>query len=262
MSRPRSIPNRSIPNRSVPTRSAAVVLAAVAVSALVAGCRGTPSEDAPFHLAPDMDWQPHRRPQQAAPVVGDQPLFADKRAARPLVDGTVPVGMLKEDDAFWRGLGDDGKPIGRMPVEAVLAAHDKKSLAELLPRGQERFNIYCAPCHDMAGTGNGIVIQRSQGGFPPPTPLSGSTVQDMADGQLFDVITNGVRNMPSYGHQIPAADRWAITLWVRVLSRSQGASIDDVPAAERAKVAEPEAAPQGASPQGASPEGQQQESGK
>lgn len=224
-----------------PSLALALGLAAVGTSALLAGCRGTPSEDAPIHLAPDMDWQPHRRPQQAAPEVDGKPLFADKRAARPIVDGTIAQGRLHDDDAFWRGLGEDGKPIGRMPVETVLASHKKKSLAELLPRGQERFNIYCAPCHDMAGNGNGIVIQRSQGGFPPPTPLSSTTVQDMPDGQLFDVITNGVRNMPSYGAQIPAADRWAIALWVRVLSKSQGATIDDVPEAERAKIAQPEA---------------------
>jgi mono/diheme cytochrome c family protein len=232
-------------SRLAAVRPAALAVAALAASALAAGCRGTPSEDAPFHLAPDMDWQPHRRPQQAAPLANDQPIFADKRAARPIVEGTVAVGALKADDAFWRGLGEDGKPVGRMPVDAVLAAHDVKSLAQLLPRGQERFNIYCAPCHDMAGTGNGIVIQRSQGGFPPPPQLGSSTVQDMTDGHIFDVITHGVRNMPSYAAQIPEADRWAITLWVRVLSKSQGATIEDVPAAERAKVAEPEAQQQG-----------------
>lgn len=213
---------------------------AVALAALVAGCRGAPTEDAPIHLAPDMDWQQHRRPQQAAPEVDGKPIFADKRAARPIVRGTVAQGRLHGDDAFWRGLGEDGKPIGRMPVDAVLASHGKKNLSELLARGQERFGIYCTPCHDASGGGQGIVIQRSQGGFPPPTPLSSSTVTDMPDGQIFDVITHGVRNMPSYGAQIPEADRWAIVLWVRVLGQSQGANIEDVPASERAKVAAPD----------------------
>ncbi len=224
-----------------PRSSIAIGVGALALSALLAGCRGTPSEDPPFHLAPDMDWQPHRRPQQAAPENDGKPIFADKRAARPIVEGTIAQGRLHADDAFWRGLGEDGKPIGRMPVGAVLASHKKKSLSEVMARGQDRFNIYCTPCHEASGNGQGIVIQRSQGGFPPPPLFSAATVRDMPDGQIFDVITHGVRNMPSYGAQIPAADRWAIVLWVRVLSKSQGSGQEDVPASERAKIAEPEA---------------------
>lgn len=227
-------------------RTIVLGIGALSAAALLGGCRGTTSEDPPLHLAPDMDWQPHRRPQQAAPEIDGKPVFADRRAARPLVNGTIAgeffgaQGRLHEDDAFWRGLGEDGKHVGRMPVDAVLAAHEKKNLSELMQRGQERYNIYCTPCHDASGNGQGIVIQRSQGGFPPPPLLSASTVKDMPDGQLFDVITHGVRNMPSYGAQIPAADRWAIVLWVRVLSKSQGASQEDVPTAERARIAEPD----------------------
>jgi mono/diheme cytochrome c family protein len=222
-------------------KASALAALAIGLSA-AAGCRGSTSEDPPVHLAPDMDWQAHGRPQEASPVGPDgKPLFADGRIARPIVSGTIAQGRLHEDAALWRGHDENGRHIRRMPVDAVLAAHDKASLAELLPRGEERFNIYCAPCHDKSGEGEGMVIQRSQGGFPPPTKMSAAAVTDMPDGQIFDVISHGVRNMPGYAAQIPAADRWAIVLWVRVLGKSQGAKLDDVPAAERAKIAEPDA---------------------
>lgn len=219
-----------------------ILLGAVGLAGTLGGCRGTSSEDPPIHLAPDMDWQPHRRPQQAAPEAFGKPIFADKRSARPIVSGTIahasPAEFARrEDPGFARGLDQNGRHLRRMPVELVLQAHGKKSLAELLPRGEERFNIYCAPCHDMSGNGQGMVIQRSGGGFPQPTMFSSTQVQNMPDGQLFEVISKGVRNMPGYATQIPAADRWAIALWVRVLSKSQGATLEDVPAAERAKIA-------------------------
>lgn len=223
-------------------RSTMLLLTTLAVAGTAGGCRGTTSEDPPIHLAPDMDWQPHRRPQQEAPLVDGKPIFADKRAARPIVSGTIvhssPADFARrEDPAYAKGLDPNGRPLRRMPVEAVLEAHGKKSIAEVLPRGEERFNIYCAPCHDMSGSGQGLVIQRSAGGFPPPTPFNSSQVVGMADGQLFEVISHGIRNMPGYATQIPVADRWAIALWVRVLSKSQGATLEDVPAAERAKIA-------------------------
>lgn len=223
-------------------RSAALLALAMVSAAAVAGCRGGVSEDPPFHLIGDMDWQAKRLPQQAAPVRDGKPIFADGRAARPLVEHTVARGRLHGDTAFDQGKTADGQHVIRMPVEQVLKAQGKESLADVLPRGQERFNIYCAPCHDQSGNGQGIVIQRSGGGFPPPTLLSASTVKEMPDGQIFDTISHGVRNMPGYAAQIPTADRWAIVAWVRVLSKSQGASIEDVPAAQRSGIAEPEAA--------------------
>ncbi len=222
-------------------RGTMLLIGAVGLAASLGGCRGTASEDPPIHLAPDMDWQPHRRPQQAAPEQDGKPIFADKRSARPIVSGTIahasPAEFARrENAAYAKGQDENGRPVRRMPIDVVLEAHGKKSLSELLPRGEERFNIYCAPCHDMSCTGQGIVIQRSGGGFPPPTQLSAKQVQDMPDGQLFEVISHGIRNMPGYAAQIPVADRWAIALWVRVLSKSQGATLEDVPAADRAKI--------------------------
>src|SRR5262249_54360103 len=102
--------------------------------------------------------------------------------------------------------------------------------------GQQRFNIYCAPCHDQAGSGHGMVVAH---GFPPPIDLAGDRVRGLPDGEIFNAITSGVRNMPSYRKQIPVEDRWAIVTWVRVLGHSQHASVEDVPAGSRGKI-EPE----------------------
>lgn len=194
----------------------------------LAGCRGQPSDKPPVHLFGDMDWQPKVQPLESGPMVtgadGQKaPLFADGRGMRPLVAGTVAQGQLHEDEAFYKGMVD-GKHVARVPVEVN---------ETLIRRGQERFNIYCAPCHDKTGAGRGIVIQR---GFPPPVDLASDRVLQMPDGQIFDTITNGVRNMPAYRKQVPVEDRWAIAAWVRVLQRSQHGKIDDVPAAEKGRI--------------------------
>jgi len=200
--------------------SAILLLGAVALM----GCRGGKSEEPPVHVFGDMDWQPKYQWGEASP------LFEDGRAMRPLVDGTVAIGQLKEDDAYYRGKDEKGEFVKRAPVEV-----DEK----MVRRGQDRFNIYCAPCHDQTGGGRGMVVQR---GYPPPVELP-VRVKQMVDGQIFDTITNGVRNMPAYRKQIPEADRWAIVTWVRVLQHSQNASIDDVPADKRSAI-EPEGAAQ------------------
>jgi mono/diheme cytochrome c family protein len=203
-------------------RRVAILLIAAAA---IAGCRGGKSDDPPVHVFGDMDWQPKYQWGEASP------LFEDGRAMRPLVDGTVAQGHLKEDDAFYRGKDDKGEYVKRAPVEV-----DER----LVRRGQERFNIYCAPCHDMTGGGRGMVVQR---GYPPPVELSSDRVRTMPDGEIFHTITNGVRNMPSYRKQIPEADRWAIVTWVRVLGHSQHAAIEDVPTDKRNAI-EPEGAAQ------------------
>ena len=182
------------------------------------GCRGSKGEDPPVHVFGDMDWQPKYQWGEASPF------FEDGRAMRPLVDGTVPVGHLNEDDAYHRGKDPKGEFVRKAPVEV-----DEK----VVRRGQERFNIYCAPCHDMAGSGRGMVVQR---GFPPPVDLASERVLTMPDGEVFNTISHGIRNMPGYRKQIPVADRWAIVTWVRVLGKSQHASIEDVPADKRGAI--------------------------
>jgi mono/diheme cytochrome c family protein len=187
---------------------------AVAGAAIAAGCRGETSADPPIHLLGDMDWQPKYQANQASP------LFADGRAMRPLVEGTVAHGELREDDAHYRGKSGDAY-VATVPVPVDEA---------LLLRGQQRFNIYCAPCHDQTGSGHGMIVKR---GYPIPLDLASDRVRGLPDGQIFDVISNGVRNMPSYRKQIPVDDRWAIVTWVRVLGQSQHATIEDVPAEKR-----------------------------
>jgi mono/diheme cytochrome c family protein len=191
----------------------------VVAAALVAlgGCRGGKSADPPFHLFGDMDWQPKYKAQETAP------LFADGRAMRPLVDGTVAKETPPDDKDLTHG-GADGGFRERVPLEVTEA---------LLQRGQDRFNVFCTPCHDKAGAGRGMVVQR---GFPPPINLSDERIRTMRDGELFQLITNGVRNMPSYRHQIPVDDRWAIVTWVRVLGHSQHATLADVPSEQRSNI--------------------------
>ncbi len=178
--------------------------------ALAAGCRGQVSEDPPVHLLGVMDWQQKIQPEQASRF------FPDGRAMRPLVEGTVAQGELREDDALYRGKEGEGY-VARAPI-----AVDEV----VLRRGEERFNVFCTPCHDRAGSGRGMAVRR---GYPPPVDLASERVRTMPDGQIFDVISHGVRNMPSYRKQIPVPDRWAIVTWVRVLGHSPHAAIADVP---------------------------------
>lgn len=197
-------------------------LALFALPALLGACRGQPSEKPPFHLVPDMDWQPKYRPEQ------ESHFFADHRTMRPLIEGTVAQGHLDEDDDYYRGkVGESFVAVVPRPVDA-----------KTLERGQDRFNVFCSPCHDMTGHGKGLAVQH---GFPPPIDLSSDRVRGISDGEIFNVITHGVRNMPSYANQIPVEDRWSIVTWVRVLQRSQHASLDDVPTQLRDKI-EPEGA--------------------
>jgi mono/diheme cytochrome c family protein len=190
---------------------------AVAAASIAAGCRGETSPEPPVHLIGDMDWQPKYQANQASP------LFEDGRAMRPLVEGTVAQGQLREDDAMYRGKSGE-EYVATVPVPVDEA---------LLQRGQDRYNIYCTPCHDKSGSGHGMIVKR---GYPIPIDLASDRVRGLPDGQIFDVITNGVRNMPSYRKQIPVEDRWAIVTWVRVLERSQHATLDDVPAEQRGKI--------------------------
>ena len=132
-------------------------------------------------------------------------------------------GHLDADDHLYRGLVD-GAPAATFPLPIT---------ADVMARGRERYDIYCAPCHDVAGTGRGSVVQR--GMLPPPT-FHDDRLRAMPLGEFYGVITDGVRNMPGYAAQIPVNDRWAIAAYVRALQRSRNATLEDIPAAERANV--------------------------
>jgi mono/diheme cytochrome c family protein len=179
---------------------------------VVTSCyRGKPSEDPPIHLNPNMDSQPKYEAQE------ESEFFEDGMTMRPPVAGTVARGDLREDDAYYRGKNADGSLVARMPVDMTM---------DLLQRGKQRYNIYCSPCHDQTGSGKGIIIKK---GFLPPPSMHLDRLRQSPDGHFYDVISNGIRNMPSYKHQIPVADRWAIVAYVRALQRSQNAKAGDIP---------------------------------
>jgi mono/diheme cytochrome c family protein len=149
--------------------------------------------------------------------------FADGRSERPLVEGTVARGHLEADTAFYTGK-IDGKVVEAFPFAITRDALD---------RGQQRFNIYCSPCHDRLGTGLGMVVRR---GYRRPPSFHIERLRKASVGYIFDVITEGFGAMPDYAAQIEPYDRWAIVAYVRVLQLSQDASINDVPPEARAQL--------------------------
>jgi mono/diheme cytochrome c family protein len=161
-----------------------------------------------------MDWQQRFDPQSA------NPFFADGRAMRPLVAGTVARGFLREDVRFYFGRDETGAFVRDMPLPMT---------RELLVRGQERYKIFCSVCHGPVGDGLGIIMTGEYGYVPAPSYHS-DELRAQPDGYLYNVVVNGVRTMPGYGTQIPVADRWAIVSYVRALQRSQNADRADVPA--------------------------------
>jgi len=180
---------------------------------VLAGCRGTISRKTPIHINPNMDIQEKFDPQEA------NAFFADGRAMRPPVPGTVARGFLREDTRFYQGRGANGALVAKMPVPVT---------RELVLRGRERFNIYCAPCHGQAGDGKGPVSTGGYGMVPAPSYHT-VRLKGEGDGYFFDAITNGIRTMPSYAAQVPVADRWAIVAYIRALQRSQNAQEGDIP---------------------------------
>jgi hypothetical protein len=186
---------------------------------IAGGCfREQPSHKPPMGIDRGMAKQPKYYPQ------GESGFFPDKAMMRPRVPGTVARGELREDIEYFTGKTADGKFVKKAPVRITMP---------LLQRGQERFNIYCSPCHSRVGDGQGIMLKYSY--VPPPT-FHSERIRKLPDGHIFDVITNGIRNMPSYGHQVPVADRWAIIAYLRALQRSQHATRDDIPPAMREKL--------------------------
>mgnify|MGYP001036698017 CR=1 FL=1 len=131
--------------------------------------------------------------------------FDDGRASRPLVEGSVPRGFLREDDRYYRGLDRDGTFIRTMPVDVDEA---------LLARGRERYDIFCSPCHSMVGDGAGMIVLR---GYAPAGNFHQDRLRGVADGYLYDVIGNGFGQMAGYASQIEPADRWAIVAYIRAL---------------------------------------------
>ncbi|MFG0297099.1 MAG: quinol:electron acceptor oxidoreductase subunit ActD [Maioricimonas sp. JB045] len=243
-----------VPNSTSPSRlpgaikMALLVLFAIALvpPLMIYRARHTTSEAPRFDFFPDMDAQRYRSAQQSSD------LFADGRAMRPQVAGTIAVGDFHENDAFFLGYipgEDDEAPADEpapadaaaAPAAGAPAANEPDYVTEfpvevtesLMQRGQLKFNIYCAPCHGLAGQGDGLVslraIELQQPTWVPPTNLTSPPVVAQPVGKIYDTITNGRRKMSGYAAQIPPEDRWAIVLYVRALQKSQHASLEEIP---------------------------------
>ena len=164
----------------------------------------------------DMDQQSYYKAQT------ENPFFADGMSMRKPPQGTVARGLLNEDDAWFRGIARDTIFVQEIPAQVTTS---------MLERGRERFDIYCSPCHDRTGSGNGMIVQR---GLRRPPSFHIQRLREAPAGYYFDVITNGFGIMLNYRAQVPVDDRWAIIAYIRALQLSQNATIGDVPADQRA----------------------------
>jgi mono/diheme cytochrome c family protein len=161
----------------------------------------------------NMAKQPHYIPLQASDF------FPDGASARPVVEGTFS----------WHGGLFSSAPLTHQVPQPPLTA-------ELLARGQQRFNIYCSPCHGRDGYARGMVVER---GYPAPPSYHEPRLRTVSDAHLERVISLGLGKMPPYGKNVPPADRWAIVAYVRALQLSQNARWNDVPASERGRLEPP-----------------------
>jgi mono/diheme cytochrome c family protein len=178
-------------------------LSAVVVMALLSSCRI------------DMHVQPKQNP------LSRSDFYPDQRSARPLVEGTVARGQLQADQYFYTG------KIGSNPGDYMPFPVTK----EVLERGRERYDIFCAPCHSRVGDGNGFVPSRGFSRRPPSYHIP--RLEQAPLGYFFDVMTNGFGIMPDYASQIPPDDRWRIVAYIRALQLSQNATENDVPPGQK-----------------------------
>jgi len=167
-----------------------------------------------------MQQQPYFRP------LAKSDFYSDLRSARPPVEGTVARGQLHEDEYFYTG------KIGNNPGDSMPFPVSE----DVLARGRERFNIYCAPCHSRVGDGNGMIVQR---GYRAPPSFHTERLRKAPLGYFFDVMTNGFGAMPDYASQIPPRDRWCIVGYIRALQLSQEATMADVPPGQKVPSAAP-----------------------
>lgn len=168
----------------------------------------------------DMHDQPRYTPLQRSEF------FGDGRSERPLIAGTVARGQMNEDTALNTGLGADGQPVATFPFAVT---------KETIQRGQGRYNVYCAPCHDRLGNGNGMIVRR---GFRRPPSYHIDRLRQVSNGYIYDVIARGFGAMPDYSAQLDPQDRWAVVAYVRALQLSQNAPLDAVPAEARGQLSQ------------------------
>lgn len=207
----------------------------------MAGWRGLKSSRPPIEVFPDMDHQPKVKAQTPSEF------YADGQAARLPVPGTVPLGYqiphapgTSEGTSPYRKIefstGDDYENTGMMG-DRWGTGFPKEVTMAVMGRGQDRYTIFCAVCHGATGEGNGMA---QKFGVNTVQSILQDRIRIMADGEIFNTITHGKNTMLGYGDRIPVPDRWAIIAYVRALQRSQGgATLADVPEAERAQLTKP-----------------------
>ena len=192
----------------------------------VMGYRGSISTRPPIEVFPDMDHQSKYKPQ------AESKFFADGRADRPLPAGTVPFGrdagqadpaFLRADEFHYAGKNADGSFARGFPKDLDVSR-------TFVERGQNRYQIYCAPCHGQLGDGNGIT--KSYGMLTTPS-YHDDRLRTMPEGEIFNTITNGKNTMMPYADKLSPDDRWAVVAYVRALQRAAHATINDVPADQR-----------------------------
>ena len=191
----------------LPVELIIMLLISFALPLWLTGCSRTePSNLPPIHLNPNMDDQPKFEPQEASRF------YTDSSAMRMPVSGTIARGELRSDSAFFFGMDSRGNFVVQSPLTID---------ETILERGNERFDIYCSPCHGSAGDGTGAMISR---GFVTPPSFGDERIRKLPDGEIYNVITNGLRNMPIYANQIPPVDRWALVAHLRVLQKNMSDS--------------------------------------
>ncbi len=203
--------------RLVPLIVLNLILVALVPFAIVTKARMSRGDQTRLHPIQDMDHQPKFKSQQVNAI------FADNRAMRPQVPGTVRYNEPVDNKPLMAGR-ENGEYIDYIPIEIT---------DSVMKRGQEQYIIFCSTCHGHDGAGNGMINQRAEqlaeGTWTPPLSYHTQQIRERPDGHLYNTIKNGIRNMPPYGSQISVEDRWAIVAYVRALQRSQNAAIGDVP---------------------------------
>jgi mono/diheme cytochrome c family protein len=150
--------------------------------------------------------------------------FSDGRSARPIPAGAIPQGTVAVGNPVLSGKGADGNPVQEIPVPVTM---------ELLQQGQDRFTIYCTPCHGTTGDGKGVIVQH---GMPQPPSFHTEAMYQAPAGHYFDVITNGFGKMLPYGYRVKPDERWAIVAYIRALQLSQNANQQNLPPEDRQKL--------------------------
>jgi hypothetical protein len=202
-------------------RFAHALLVGLAALGGVLGCRGQSSDEPPILLERNMYDTERYNPEQYSQF------FGDHRTMREPVAGTIARDRYEDEPEVATGLTSDKSAYVKVVPPQLVTRMG--GIEKFLARGQERFGIYCAPCHGATGDGKGMVVCKrdkvtdpcESRGFPPLPSYEDPRLRHMPDGQLFATISHGVRTMPAYGPQIPIPDRWAIVSYVRALELSQ-----------------------------------------